>query len=244
MRTFMGKYVHVNLMNTSGIKKVMMIASYAILIIAIIVLISLYISGAQTIKFQSSNMEKLEKEKIALEDELKQTKYNLATKSTQLNNTKQSLANRESELASANAKVKTLTADVEYWKTKYLAYDPDNVTYLYTFDSVGSLLAAIKSNPEAYHKKQIKISGMMFVYKGIVTKYVGLIDYKGESFKNMSDSNTRIFFKNKVEAKEGIAVELSSDLQYTVAETGYVNMYGTVNIANGEITLINCEYFN
>lgn len=240
----MGKYVPVNLRNTSRIKKVMMIVSYAILIIAIIVLISLYISGTQTIKFQSSNMEKLEKEKIALEDELKQTKYNLATKSTQLNNTKQSLANRESELASANANVKTLTADVEYWKTKYLAYDPDNVTYLYTFDSVNSLLAAIKSNPEAYHKKNIKISGMMFAYNSLLTKRIGLIDHKGENLKNISDFDTRKFFDNKVEAKEGIEVELSSDLQYTVAETEYVNMYGTVNIANGKISLINCEYFN
>lgn len=214
-----------------------MIVSYVILIAGIIVLTYLYISNAKTIEAQNSNIE-------TLEDELKQVKYNLASTNTQLKNTKQSLTKKETDLASANANVKTLTADVEYWKTKYLAYDPDNVTYLYTFDSVNSLLAAIKSNPEAYHKKNIKISGMMFAYKSLLTKRIGLIDHKGENLKNISDFDTRKFFDNKVEAKEGIEVELSSDLQYTVAETGYVNMYGTVNIANGKISLINCEYFN
>lgn len=237
MRTFLGKYVPINLRNTSGLKKAMMIVSYVILIAGIIVLTYLYISNAKTIEAQNNNIE-------TLEDELKQVKYNLASTNTQLKNTKQSLTKKETDLASANAKVKTLTADVEYWKTKYLAYDPDNVTYLYTFDSVNSLLAAIKSNPEAYHKKNIKISGMMFAYKSLLTKRIGLIDHKGENLKNISDLDTRKFFDNKVEAKEGIEVELSSDLQYTVAETGYVNMYGTVNIANGKISLINCEYFN
>jgi hypothetical protein len=74
-------------------------------------------------------------------------------------------------------------------------------------------------------------------------KEIALFDYKGETLYNTKDFFARYLYRTKIEVKEAIDVTLSSDLQYTVAETGeYVNLYGIVKITNGKIYLDKCQY--
>jgi hypothetical protein len=176
---------------------------------------------------------------------MKNTEAELKNTEAKLKNANNSLANTESKLNHTRSELTKALSDATYWKNKYMATDFSNVTYSYDFSSVNALLSAIKNNPTAYNNKQVKVFGMIFAYEHATfnRKEIALIDYKGEELSYGSGVQTRFFKNQKIEAKEAIEVTLSSDLQYTVSETGdYVNLYGTVRITNGEIYLDKCQY--
>ena len=225
-------------------KKPLTIVTY-ILLIAIIIALSVFcILSVKDIKEKENTISQLETDITILEGDLKITKNNLNRKDTDLKIANAKISDNNRLLQNKEAELKAAKADIEYWKTKYMATDLANVTYSYEFSSVNALLTAIKKNPEAYQNKQVKVFGMILTYK-ISKKTIGLIDYKGENLSSYSEIRAGVFMDKKIEAKSGIEVTLSSDLQYTVAETGdYVNLYGIVKIINGEIYLDKCQYYD
>lgn len=227
-------------------KKPLIIVTYILLIAVIIALAAFCVLSIQN---KDNMISQLEADKVVLQDELESTESKLKVKENELKTIKVNLKNTQNSLTDTNTKlsntISSLTdarTDAAYWKEKYMATDPANVTYSYVFSSVNELYLAIKSNPTAYNNKQVKVYGMLFTYK-TSNKSIGLIDYKGEEFPSSSSLLAGVFLDEKIEAKTGIKVTLSNDLEYTVAETGdYVNLYGTVKISNGEIYLDKCQY--
>jgi predicted RNase H-like nuclease (RuvC/YqgF family) len=228
-----------------------------ILTIAAITSLVFYINFALYKGVKEAYIEKLEAENGSLQDEVKElqkklkesqnnlnkTESNLNIVNTKIKTTEAVLAETKESLEITQTALRIAQSDMEYWKNKYSTSNPGNVTYSYEFTTVNALIAAIKSNPEAYHNKKVKVFGMIFTYESDNKKEFALIDYKGEELSYSYDFKARLFKNEKIEAKEAIDVTLSSDLQYTVAETGdYVNLYGTVKITNGEIYLDKCQY--
>lgn len=230
-------------------KKPLILVTY-ILLIAVIIALTVFC--VLSIKNKDNTISQLEADKTALQDELKSTESKLKTKENELKTIKVNLKNTQNNLTDTNKKlsntISSLTdarTDAAYWKEKYMASDPANITYSYEFPSVNALLMAIKKNPEAYHNKQVKVFGMIFTYEHETfnRKEIALIDYKGETLPDTDGFKARFFKNDKIEAKQAIEVTMLNDLQYTVAETGdYVNLYGTVRITNGEIYLDKCQY--
>lgn len=226
-------------------KKPAIIVTYVLLIAIIIALSSFCFSTVKVIKIQYDNMNRLADDVYALESELKSTESKLKRKESDLNIAYAKISDNNRLLQNKEDELKTAKSDIEYWKNKYMATDPANVTYSYEFTSVNALLTAIKNAPEAYHNKQAKVFGMILTYESLTfdRKEIALIDNKGESLPDTDDFAARYLYRKKAEAKEAIDVILSSDLQYTVAETGdYVNLYGIVKITNGEVYLDKCQY--
>ena len=225
-------------------QKPLIIVTYVLLVTIIIALTAFCVFS---IKEKEKTISQLETDVNVLESELKSTESKLKRKESDLSIAYAKISDNNRLLQNKESELKTAKSDIEYWKNKYMATDPANVTYSYEFSSVNALLTAIKNNPEAYHNKQIKVFGMIFTYdtENYNRKAIALIDYKGEVLSYDSGFKARFFKNDKIEAKEAIEATLSSDLQYTVAETGdYVNLYGTVKIINGEIYLDKCQYNN
>lgn len=224
-------------------KKPLILVTY-ILLIAIIIALSVFcVLSIKDIKEKENTISQLETDITVLEGDLKVAQNNLKRKDSDLKIATAKLSDNNRMLQNKEAELKTAKSDIEYWKNKYMSIDPADVTYSYEFSSVNALYSAIKSNPAAYNNKQVKIFGMIFTYE-ISKKTIGLIDYKRENLSSYgSGLRAGIFMDKKIEAKEGIEVTLSNDMQYTVAETGdYINLYGTVRITNGEIYLDKCQY--
>lgn len=225
--------------------KPLIIVTYIFLIAVIIALSVFCVLSVKDIKVKENTISQLEIDKTVLQHKMKNTEAELKYTEAKLKNANTSLANTESKLNHTRSELTKALSDATYWKNKYMATDSSNVTYSYDFSSVNALLSAIKNNPTAYNNKQVKVFGMIFAYEHATfnRKEIALIDYKGEELSYGSGVQTRFFKNQKTEAKEAIEVTLSSDLQYTVSETGdYVNLYGTVRITNGEIYLDKCQY--
>ena len=224
-------------------KKPLIIVTYVLLVTVIIALTAFCVFS---IKEKENTISRLETDVNVLESELKSTESKLKRKESDLSIAYAKISDNNRLLQNKEAELKTAKSDIEYWKNKYMATDPANVTYSYEFSSVNALLTAIKKNPEAYHNKQVKVFGMILTCNklGKTTKTVHVFDYKGEDVNFSTSSGDALYLMlTKDEAKELIEINLSSDLQYTVAETGeYVNLYGTVKITNGEIYLDKCQY--
>lgn len=193
-----------------------------------------------------AEIEELQTELKETKSDLNKAESNLKIINARIKTAESALSNKESELKNAQSALTNARTDAAYWKDKYMATDPANVTYSYEFSSVNALITAIKKNPEAYHNVKVKVYGMILAYEDATfgRKAIALMDYKGESLSfDSSDYEARYFMRKKAETKELLEVTLSSDLQYTVAETGdYVNIYGIVKITNGEIYLDKCQY--
>lgn len=236
--------------NTKPAKKVrstkpLIIVTY-VLLIAIIIALSVFC--VLSVKNLKNTISQLETNITVLEGDLKVAENNLKRKESALNIANAKISDNNRLLQNKINELKTAQSDIEYWKNKYIDADSANVTYSYEFSSVNALITAIKKNPEAYHNKQVKVFGMLLTYEGYdsnkdYVKFLSLFDYNGENVSFNENYEARSFYYNKIEAKQAIDVTLSSDLQYTVAETGdYVNLYGTVKITNGEIYLDKCQY--
>ena len=216
-------------------KKPLIIVTYILLIAVIIALAAFCVLSIQN---KDNMISQLEADKVVLQDELESTESKLNVKENELKTVKVNLKNTQNSLTDTNTKlsntISSLTdarTDAAYWKEKYMATDPANVTYSYVFSSVNELYLAIKSNPTAYNNKQVKVFGRILAYEDynsnkVKVKYIALFDYKGENLSfDSSDYEARYFLRTKAEAKQAINVNLSSDLEYTVAETGdYVNL--------------------
>ena len=234
-------------------KKPLIIVTYVLLIS---VIISLSVFCILSIQNKDNTINQLESDMAALQEDLKSVGNKLKAKENELKTIKANLKNTQNNLTDTNAKLSDATSsltdartDAAYWKEKYMASDPANVTYSYEFSSVNALITAIKKDPEAYHNKQVKVFGMLLTYNAYnsnkkYVKFVSLFDYKNENISfSPDDYEAEYLMRKKSEAKEAIDIILSSDLQYTVAETGdYVNLYGIVRITNGEIYLDKCQY--
>lgn len=204
-------------------KRIIIIASYVILGIAVIAL-----TGALILTIGSS-----------------------AVLSNNLNSKNEALQSKLDHSEEALQSQKTLTeqyrAEAEQWKDKFLNSDPDNVTYSDSFNSVKELNAAIKKNPTYYNNKRIKVVGTIIKYDNEDGNSFDLetyiVDDNGSDFSTYDDFDFYIWMRYNRNSEGIIPIEITDDLQYTVVETGdYVKMYGTVKISNGEIYLTDCEY--
>lgn len=231
----------------TGSKKPLIIATY-VLLSAIIVTLSVFcVLPTKDIKEKESTISQLESDIAALKADLTAAENKLIRKENELKTTKANLQNKENDLKYIKNELTSANAEIAYWKKKAESSGSDGTVSSYEFSSVNALLKAIKSNPTAYSNKQVSVYGMILAYARDSQKSIALIDYKGEDVSFTDDLfgyyDARRFKDDKKEAKEAIDVTFSSDLQYTVAETGdYVNLYGTVRITNGEIYLDKCYY--
>ena len=247
----------------ANFKKSLIIASYVILMFGILFsVLSFTVLKFKTNLLESDNsslksdnmelqseVEGLKKEVEAIKNQLSSTEGTLKNVQALYKSAQATIEARESELADQKSLAAQYREEALTWKDKYMNSDPANVTYSYEFPSVNALISAIKKNPEAYHNKQVKVFGMLLTYNTYDSnkkyiKFVSLFDYKNENISfSPDDYAAEYLMRIKSETKEAIDVKLSSDLQYTVAETGdYVNLYGIVKITNGEIYLDKCQY--
>lgn len=230
-------------------KKPLIIVTY-VLLISIILSLSVFCILYVTEK--ENAVSQLESDNSDLQNEIKKLKtekaiaeYEMTNFESKVDRLNKTIEAKDNNIYSLKKQINDYKAEAELWKNKFMNSDPANVTYSYEFSSVNALLTAIKKNPTAYHNQQIKVYGMLFTYEHETfnRKEIALIDYKGEELPDTDGFKARFFKNDKIEAKQAIEVTLSSDLQYTVAETGdYVNLYGIVRITNGEIYLDKCQY--
>ena len=201
-------------------KRIIMIASYSILSVAVIALtvaLILTIGGSAVLSINLNS----KNEELQFKNEELQSK----------------LDHSEEALQSQKTLAEQYRAEAELWENKFLNSDPDDVTYSDSFNSVEELNAAIKNNPTFYNNKRIKVVGT--IYKD--DDFLDIADDNGCDFSAFTHIEFRIYKRNY--PKYVISIEIADDLQYTVVETGdYVKMYGTVKISNGEIYLTDCEY--
>ena len=204
-------------------KRIIIIASYVILGVAVIAL-----TGALILTTAMSN----------------NLNSNLNSKNLELQS---KLDISEEALQSQKTLTEQYKSEAERWKNKLLNSDPDNVTYADSFNSVEELNVAIKKNPTYYNNKRIKVVGTIIKYDNedgnIFDLDTYIVDDNGSDFSTYDEFDFYVWMRYNRNSKGIIPIEITDDLQYTVVETGdYVKMYGTVKISNGEIYLTNCEY--
>ena len=122
--------------------------------------------------------------------------------------------------------------EIELWKAKYLG--ANSTTESNVFESVNSLLYAIRTNPSDYTNKKVTVIGTICKSDSILA----LVD-----LNEIPSKSSGVAFRYEVRNNPNIDIEIADDLQYTVSKTGdYVKLTGTVIISNDSISLINCTY--
>lgn len=219
-------------------KRIIMIASYAVLGVAVI---ALTVTLILTINSNTKTVDELNSKNEQLQEELIQTETKRDSLASQLESTKASLETQKKLVSKYQAAASEYQSEVESLKNKLISSDPDNITYSDSFDTVDELMVAIKKHPTEYVGKQVKVVGTILKDEegGSVTLSDVHLDY--EDIINAERYNFLVHYYSR--NYPSIATIIADDVQYTVLETGdYVKMYGTVTISNGEIYLSNCEY--
>ncbi len=135
---------------------------------------------------------------------------------------------------------------IESWSPEIISSDPYNVQYLASFDSVKSLYRTIKSSPDQYNNKKIKVFGTVFNYSSI--KLVDITDLskiKDIDKSSLHSNNLGVAERNMFDSQTGHEIELNikSDAQYAVISTGdLVKLYGTLRIERNKIYIDDCTY--
>lgn len=134
--------------------------------------------------------------------------------------------------------------EAEKYKNLYLSGGNADATNDTVFSSATDLLTAIKKNAIYYNNKEVVVLGTM-VKK---SDSIGIVDPSNKTNGpiNTSDTSDSLYSKyqeyqlRNLEIK--IKTKISSNIQYTVVETGdLVKITGKVTISNGEIYLNNCQ---
>jgi hypothetical protein len=247
LAVFLCKKWDLHKVDHNGSKKPLIVGTY-VLLSAIIVTLSVFcVLPTKDIKEKENTISQLENDIAALREELMAAENKITQKDNDLKTVKASLQNKEADLSYVRNELASANSEIAYWKKKAESSGSGGTTSSYEFSSVNALLKAIKNNPTAYSNKQVCVYGMIIAYTWNDEKNIALIDYKGEDISfpdgNYGGYKALRLVDDKIEAKEAIDAIFSNDLQYTVAETGdYVNLYGTVRVANGEIYLDECQY--
>jgi hypothetical protein len=227
----------------------------ALCIILIILVAGLSVVLLFSIKHTQDKVSELNGTIEQLNKEIKQTKNKFAECNSDLTYYKNVFTQTRDKLTEANAlttqqsaKISSLEATIQTLKQKLAQSDPTNVKYSYSFDSVSTLLSAIKKNPNEYVNKQVKVVGTAYNTKTNGVFETVLFDMSSsESFPDTPSSEfeieNHVFLKRKRENGELITIEITDEVMLTVLESGdYIKLYGTVRVANGEIYLDWCSY--
>lgn len=226
-------------------KRLGYIASYIILSFIIIGLsIFLIISEIQNqdyIKSNQNTIDELNKENEALRGSLVIANSDLEI-ATNAKEYYRSQANKyQKTLTEQTYLVNQYKKEAEQWKQKYLNSDSDNSSYAYSFNSVYSLLKAIKNNPKKYNGKQIKVIGTVCKKE----KWETVLFDNDDDFVFSNDLGIRalLYLGECEDNGKLILITISDDVMYTVLENGnYIKIYGTVKIENNQLALDKCEY--
>ena len=195
-------------------------------IIPLMVIIALVIALAYT----SINQNQLQTDILNKEKDLENMQSTLDDVNKKLNQA-------QSDLYNAQKDIEEYKSQATYWKDKFTATDPNNVSYSYEFESVETLVEAIKKAPSEYYNKNVKVLATVYRNdKGSIT----IFDTSDEYVTNNMSS---IEFLIRLNRTVNLDAHISDNMQYAVVASGdFVKLYGTVKTANGEVYLDNCQY--
>ena len=232
-------------------KMIAIIASYAALAVTIVILIVSLINTTVTntktaYEFNAQNemlqeelndtkkeLAEIKSELSQAKSELSQAKSELSTTKSELSTTKSTLNRVEANLTTQKNLAESYKSQAEYWKDKYNASNSDNDTYTYSFNNVNDLLSAIKTNPYEYNNKEVQVEGTLAKCDAILA----LVDI------NEPLDSRGVMLRSQLKNNPNINIKIPDDLLYTIANhNDYMQISGTVKIANGEIYLNNCTY--
>lgn len=138
------------------------------------------------------------------------------------------------------------TMKTEKWDEEHLNSDNPSVVYEYYFESVEKLLYAIKHEPEKYNNARIKVIGTLQTGLESTLYDMRLVDYTitSDYIPSTEGVEGRYQFRKVLDKSASkIDIEITSDAQYAVAETGdYVKIYGKVRITRERIFIDDCAY--
>ena len=125
-------------------------------------------------------------------------------------------------------------------------YGRNPAVYEYYFESVEKLLYAIKHEPEKYNNARIKVIGTLQTGLESTLYDMRLVDYTitSDYIPSTEGVEGRYQFRKVLDKSASkIDIEITSDAQYAVAETGdYVKIYGKVRITRERIFIDDCAY--
>ena len=134
----------------------------------------------------------------------------------------------------------------ETWDKSLLESDDKGEVYEYYFESVEKLLYAIKHEPEKYNNARIKVIGTLQTGLESTLYDMRLVDYTitSDYIPSTEGVEGRYQFRKVLDKSASkIDIEITSDAQYAVAETGdYVKIYGKVRITRERILIDDCAY--
>jgi hypothetical protein len=224
-------------------KKIIIIASCVILGIAAIVLavsliprINISHKGSDTL---DSQIAELEEENNRLKSELETAKVESNSLSGQLESVSQLCEEQESLISE-------YMSEIEFLENKLLSFDPDNVTYSYSFNSVEELNYAIKKAPFEYVDRLVKVTGTVYKKDDGVCYLIDLYGVKFPDSSGITSADSfslRYYALRPIRESRYIVIKIPDSFLFAAIDTGdYINIYGSVTQSQGEMCLINCEY--